>query len=155
MNGRLSLPALAAASLVLAVAGCGSGGYGSSGGGSSSSNASSGSGGQTVSLLADPSGALKFSTSEIKVDSGTKTVTIAMKNPSPVDHGIASGDQKGDVVGKGGTSTITLTGLKDGTYTLFCPVDGHAAAGMKATLVVGSGGGSKSGGSGSGGGYAY
>jgi plastocyanin len=150
---RSSLPALAAATLVLAAAGCGSGGgYGGGGGSATASGDGGGGGGKTVSLSADPGGALKFSTREIKVDSGTKTVTVSLKNPSSVEHAIASGDQKGQLVGKGGTSTITLTGLSDGKYTLFCPVPGHAAAGMKATLVVGSGSG---GGTSSGGRYGY
>ena len=153
MTHRSSLSALAAATLVLAVGGCGSGGgYGGGGGDTTASGGGSGGGGKTVSLTADPGGALKFSTKEIKVDSGTKTVTVSLMNPSSVEHGIASGGQKGEVVGKGGTSTITLTGLKDGKYTLVCPVPGHAAAGMKATLVVGSGSGS---GGSSGGGYNY
>ena len=151
MTHRSSLSALAAATLVLAAAGCGSGGGYGGGGGSSAASGGGGGGGKTVSLSADPGGALKFSKSEIKVDSGTKTVTISLMNPSSVDHGIASGGQKGAVVGKGGTSTITLTGLKDGKYALVCPVPGHAAAGMKATLVVGSG----SGGGSSGGRYNY
>jgi len=155
VNRPLPLPALAAAAtLVLAAAGCGSG-YG--GGGSSSSSASGG--GKTVSLSADPGGALKFDKSKVSVDSGTKTVTVQLKNPTATPHAIASGSQKGQLVSKGGTSSITLTGLKDGTYQLYCPVPGHAAAGMKATLVVGSGGsggsGDSSSGSGGSGGYGY
>ena len=41
----------------------------------------------------------------------------------------------GPIVGSGGTSTFTVT-LKPGTYTFFCEVPGHEAAGMKGTLVV-------------------
>ena len=39
------------------------------------------------------------------------------------------------VVTNGGTSTVTVT-LKPGTYTFYCSVDGHEAAGMKGTLTV-------------------
>ena len=36
----------------------------------------------------------------------------------------------------GGTSVITITDLKPGTYTLYCAVPGHEQAGMKGTLTV-------------------
>jgi uncharacterized cupredoxin-like copper-binding protein len=39
------------------------------------------------------------------------------------------------VVQNGGTSTVSET-LKPGTYTFYCSVDGHEAAGMKGTLTV-------------------
>ena len=44
-------------------------------------------------------------------------------------------DPSGKTVNKGGTSRVTVT-LKKGTYTFYCPVDGHAAAGMKGKLVA-------------------
>ena len=47
-------------------------------------------------------------------------------------HGV---DKDGKRVGRGGTSTITVT-LKKGRYTFYCPVPGHRAAGMKGTLIV-------------------
>ena len=34
------------------------------------------------------------------------------------------------------TSTVSAKGLKKGTYTFYCPVDGHKAAGMKGELTV-------------------
>jgi uncharacterized cupredoxin-like copper-binding protein len=62
-----------------------------------------------------------------------------MTNPSSITHGIAVKgggiNKKGSTVGQGGTSTITVA-LKPGTYQFYCPVDGHAAAGMKGTLTV-------------------
>ena len=36
---------------------------------------------------------------------------------------------------QGGTRTLTLT-LPPGTYTFYCSVPGHEAAGMKGTLTV-------------------
>jgi plastocyanin len=92
-----------------------------------------------VALSADPSGALKFNTNKLSAKSGT--VTVAMKNPasSGVAHGIAvegnGVDQDGKTVQPGGTSTDTVK-LKPGTYTYYCPVPGHKAAGMQGTLVV-------------------
>jgi plastocyanin len=67
------------------------------------------------------------------------SVTLVMANPSGVQHAIAVEghriDKKGKTVGKGGTSRVTVT-LKKGTYTFYCPVDGHKAAGMKGRLIV-------------------
>ena len=42
----------------------------------------------------------------------------------------------GKTVGKGKNSTVTVKGLKKGTYTFYCPVDGHKAAGMKGKLII-------------------
>jgi plastocyanin len=65
-------------------------------------------------------------------------VTFDMPNKSPIDHNIAlkgvSG-AAGKIVPQGQTSTFTAT-LKAGTYTYFCEVPGHEAAGMKGTLTV-------------------
>ena len=67
------------------------------------------------------------------------SVTLVMSNPSGLAHAIAVKghglNKKGKTVSKGGTSRVTVT-LKKGTYTFYCPVDGHAAAGMKGKLVV-------------------
>ena len=66
-------------------------------------------------------------------------VTIMMKNLSALKHDVAikghGVNKKGKIVGKGGTSTVTAT-LKKGKYEFYCSVDGHAAAGMKGTLIV-------------------
>jgi len=62
-----------------------------------------------------------------------------MANPASFSHGVSvSGngvDKDGPVVGTGATSTVTAT-LKKGTYTFFCTVPGHEAAGMKGKLIV-------------------
>jgi plastocyanin len=86
---------------------------------------------------ADPTGQLKFLASKASATAGK--VTIAMLNKSSVPHDIAirSGalNQVGKIVSNGGTSTVSAT-LKPGTYTFYCSVDGHEAAGMKGTLTV-------------------
>jgi plastocyanin len=66
-------------------------------------------------------------------------VTLVMANPSGLPHAVAVKghglNKKGKTVNKGGTSRVTVT-LKKGTYTFYCPVDGHEAGGMKGKLIV-------------------
>lgn len=77
---------------------------------------------------------LKFNVTTIRAKAGR--VTLRMSNPSRFPHAIAiKGKGKGRTVGKGGTSTLTRK-LKKGTYTFYCPVPGHEAAGMKGKLIV-------------------
>lgn len=86
---------------------------------------------------ADPTGQLKFLASSATAKSGK--VTLRMKNASSVPHDIAvkgaGVNQIGAVVSGGGTSTVSVN-LKPGTYTFYCSVDGHEAAGMKGVLKV-------------------
>src|SRR5437763_15425528 len=86
---------------------------------------------------ADPNGQLKFLASSASATAGK--VTLRMKNASSVPHDIAVQggglNQVGTVVSNGGTSTVSVS-LKPGTYTFYCSVDGHEAAGMKGTLTV-------------------
>jgi len=92
---------------------------------------------QIVKLSAVP-GQLKFNTKTLKAKAGL--IEIEMTNPSNsgIAHGIAvqsHGEGKPYPDNPGHTATLTVT-LKKGTYTFFCPVPGHEAAGMKGTLVV-------------------
>jgi cytochrome c oxidase subunit 2 len=89
-----------------------------------------------ISAAAD--GSLAYDVTELEAEAGT--VTITMANPSAVPHNVAikgnGVDVKGEVVVQGGTSTASAE-LEPGTYTFYCSVPGHEAAGMKGTLVVG------------------
>ncbi len=62
-----------------------------------------------------------------------------MTNPSSVPHDIAiTGNGVsviGPIVSSGAKSTVTAD-LKPGTYTFYCSVDAHRAAGMQETLTV-------------------
>jgi len=88
---------------------------------------------------ADPTGQLAYVTKQATGKPGA--VTIKMKNMSGTAHNIAlQSGTSGPVLG---ASPIVSTGvgqlhatLKPGTYTYFCQVDGHRAAGMLGTLVV-------------------
>ena len=147
---------LAAACAVLLVAGCGSSSKKSSSTQAAtpttqtpttttaptkttpSTGGASAQSGSTLMLSADPSGQLKFDKTSLKAKAGT--VTLEMVNPSSVPHAIGvkgNGiDKDGPVASSPGTSSKITVKLKPGTYTFYCPVDGHQQAGMKGTLTV-------------------
>jgi plastocyanin len=123
----------------LVVAGCGSSNKSSSSTAAATSSAPAAApsgGGQTLNISADPS-ALKYNVSSLSGKAGT--VTIKMKNPGGLSHDVSikgnGVSKQGNIVGQGGTSTVSAD-LKAGTYEFYCSVDGHEAAGMKGTLTV-------------------
>ncbi len=90
-------------------------------------------------LEANPAGQLAYTTNKALASAGP--VTISMKNMSGVTHNVAvQTGTSGPVLGATplqakGTASITVN-LKPGTYTFFCQVSGHRAAGMVGTLTV-------------------
>jgi mono/diheme cytochrome c family protein len=106
-------------------------------GGNPNANKTAKESGGKLSLDADPTGALAFSAGKAIATAGS--LQLVMRNPSSLQHDIAvqgnGVNQKGPVVGKGGTSTVRVT-LRAGNYTFLCTVPGHAAGGMKGTLTV-------------------
>jgi plastocyanin len=136
------LIALVLAAGVLAAAGCGgddddSGSSGSGGGtGTESGGGSSSSGGgETLTVTADPGGAISWDKSELNAKAGS--VTLKLVNQSDVPHAI-------EVEGNGvEEETETVTGkdaeltvdLKAGEYEYYCPVGNHRDT-MKGTLTV-------------------
>jgi plastocyanin len=93
---------------------------------------------QTLTLSADPSGALKFSTTALSAKAGN--VKIVMHNPAPVPHNISIQgpggiNKQGPTVSKNGDSQVQAI-LKPGSYTFYCAVPGHRQAGMQGTLTV-------------------
>jgi plastocyanin len=94
-------------------------------------------GGETLAFSAPQDGSLKFDQSDMTAKAGKVTVTF--NNPSSVPHAV-------EIEGNGvEAETETVTGseappievdLTPGTYTFYCPVGGHEAAGMKGTLTV-------------------
>jgi plastocyanin len=138
----------AVVALSLSAAGCGSGD-------SSSSTASD----QALKLAADPQGGLSFDQSKLSAKPGTVTIDLDNPKSSGTTHGIGvkgnGVDKDGPSVTAGKSSSVTVD-LNAGTYTFYCPVPGHADAGMKGTLTVSAGGGAGSnGGSDSSGGGGY
>ncbi len=62
-----------------------------------------------------------------------------LTNASPIPHDIAikggGGKAGGPTATSGGRSTVETT-LQPGTYTFYCTIPGHEAAGMRGTLTV-------------------
>ena len=92
--------------------------------------------GETLQLAADPS-ALAFDATSLTSKSGE--VTIDFDNPSAIEHDVAIKQGSKEIaaserVTEGKTSVSAE--LTPGSYTFFCSVPGHAAAGMEGTLTV-------------------
>jgi plastocyanin len=119
----------------LAVVGAGCGGNGNSGSSATSTPASSGGGGETLTVTADPAGAISWDKTSLSAKAGK--VTLKLVNQSNTPHAI-------EVEGKGvQDKTDTITGgegevtvdLKPGSYKYFCPVGQHRQT-MNGTLTV-------------------
>src|SRR3954463_12685842 len=91
----------------------------------------------TLQIDADPTGQLAYVSNKATGTPGP--VTFKMQNKASVPHDLAV--QGPGVQGKtpvqqgGGTGEFKAT-LKAGTYTYYCTVDGHRAAGMTGKIVV-------------------
>ena len=112
---------------VAAMVACGGGG------GSSSSGAPAGS---TTFHQVD----FQFKPKTMSVAHGK--VVFFLVNDGPSAHDMVIADSSGQSVARsslvqpGDTSTFTIDNLAAGTYTVFCDVPGHRAAGMEGTLTV-------------------
>jgi uncharacterized cupredoxin-like copper-binding protein len=111
---------------------------GSESGGAGASESEAGGGGSTLSLETDPGGQIAYTTKKASVKAGK--VTVAFKNPQPLQHDVAIEGPNGEKVGKTQliteSATSTTVNLKPGTYTFYCTVPGHREAGMEGTLTV-------------------
>jgi nitrite reductase (NO-forming) len=79
---------------------------------------------------------LALSPSEATVAEGG-SIDVTNHGAIPHDLAIKGTSFKTAMLSGGEHATLQLDGLAAGTYTMFCDVPGHEAAGMKATLVVG------------------
>ncbi len=90
----------------------------------------------TLQLTADKA-QLKYDKTSLEAPAGK--VTIDLTNPSPIPHDVAikgnGVEAKSKVIQNGDKTSVTAK-LKPGTYTFYCTVPGHEAAGMKGTLTV-------------------
>jgi uncharacterized cupredoxin-like copper-binding protein len=77
---------------------------------------------------------------------GTGTYEFNVTNNGKIAHaleleGNGVEEKTGDIQ-PGAAATLRVTLDKDGSYELYCPIDGHRSQGMHATVNVGSGSGS-------------
>lgn len=86
-------------------------------------------------IPADPGGQLAYASTKATAPAGP--IEVDMPNESGVPHDIViDGVGKGEVVQDGGVSTFSGTLDAGQTYTFYCSVDGHRAAGMEGELSV-------------------
>lgn len=88
----------------------------------------------------------QVSLSEFKIDPATITVSpggaVSVTNNGKLKHNLTvkGTSFKTKDLNPGESATLSLKGLKDGTYTMICAIAGHEQAGMKGTLTLGSAG---------------
>jgi uncharacterized cupredoxin-like copper-binding protein len=125
------------AGLVVVLAGCG----GSSGGSTTAAAPSGGSGGggQTIQVK---EAEYKLTPSSLTVAKPGK-VTFEVTNAGQIDHALeveGNGvEEETEPISPGSSAKLTVDLSKNGTYEVYCPIDGHRANGMEAKLVVGGG----------------
>lgn len=114
------------------------------GGGAATTTTGGGGGGggggaaETLKLSADPS-QIAYETDSLSAKAGS--VTIDFDNPNDaLPHDVCV-ESDGEDLGcsetvTGDSSTLDLNDLKAGSYTFYCSVDAHRAAGMEGTLQV-------------------
>jgi hypothetical protein len=75
-----------------------------------------------------------------KLKAGTVTLVVANKGKLPHALAIAGPglSKKTAMLAPGKTAKLTVT-LKDGSYSLWCPVGNHASLGMRLTAKIGTG----------------
>jgi plastocyanin len=133
---RRALPLLLVlAASVLAFSACG-GGSESSSTTPAATGGGGGGGGSTVQISADPSGALKFEQTDVSATAGSITIDFTNMSSLPHDVRIEGNGASGGTDQITDSSTRATVDLEPGTYTFFCSVDGHRAAGMEGTLTV-------------------
>ena len=131
---RVALLALFA---VLALAACGS------------SSSESGTTGQAAAGQAIAIGETeyKLDPSSVQVDQAG-TVTFRVTNNGTMDHALEVDGQgleeETETIKPGESAELAVDLSKEGSYEIYCPIDGHRDSGMEGTLTVGAsmGGGS-------------
>jgi uncharacterized cupredoxin-like copper-binding protein len=107
-------------------------------GGSSSKSSQSGTISRTIRISEK-----EFSLTPAKVSvSGPGTYAFKAVNNGTTAHALeieGNGvEQKTAEIQPRSTATLQVTFSKDGSYEMYCPIDGHKQQGMKGTVVVGN-----------------
>jgi plastocyanin len=127
---------LVLAASVLALSACGGGSSSSSTTPAATGAGGGGGGSSTVKISADPSGALKYEQTDVSATAGSITIDFTNMSSLPHDVTIEGNGASGATDQITDSTTSTTVDLEPGTYTFFCSVDGHRAAGMEGTLTV-------------------
>ena len=61
---------------------------------------------------------------------------ITIENKGAMDHDLRIENEKSALIAPGKKGDLQLKSLAPGTYTMYCDVPGHRAAGMEGTIVV-------------------
>jgi len=134
---RRAMPLLLVlAASVLALSACGGGSSSSSTTPATTGGGGGGGGSSTVNISADPSGALKYEQTDVSASAGSITIDFTNMSSLPHDVTIEGNGASGATDQITNSTTSTTVDLEPGTYTFFCSVDGHRAAGMEGTLTV-------------------
>jgi uncharacterized cupredoxin-like copper-binding protein len=80
--------------------------------------------------------AFEFKYTFSKKTVGKGSVKFTIKNTGHLSHDLKINGKKSTLVKPGKSTTLTVKFAKAGKYKFLCTVSGHAAAGMKGTLIV-------------------
>ena len=82
---------------------------------------------------------LSFDRSELSASAGSVTVTLENPSGNQLPHAIeiegGGVEEETATIEPGGRASVTVD-LRPGSYTFYCPVGDHRAAGMEGTLTV-------------------
>jgi plastocyanin len=116
-------------SVALLAAGCGDDEDEGGGGGG-------GGGGGSLTLTADPGGAISWEPGSLSASAGS--VTIKLVNQSDIPHAVeveGNGVEEESETVTAADTELTVD-LEPGEYTYYCPVGDHRPKGMEGTLTV-------------------
>jgi plastocyanin len=134
----LAVGAIAALGLAACGGGDDSGGSTAASTPATTTTAAGGGGGSTVNISTPTGSTLAYEQSNVSAKAGR--VTVAFNNQQAQPHDVVVQDSSGSQLGKtdliSSSQATTTVELQPGTYTFFCDVPGHEAAGMKGTLTV-------------------
>ena len=124
-------------SAILLVAALALGGLGACGGGGTSQKCQA-----LVDTKTVTGGAITVCASDIKFDVATiraqpGPLKVTLENDGAIYHTLKIANTNLDLKANGGKTVSGTVTLSKGTYPFDCTVPGHAAAGMKGTIVVG------------------
>jgi uncharacterized cupredoxin-like copper-binding protein len=130
---RLALASLFALAAAVALAGCGSG----------SNEAATTAQAGAAQTIAIGESEFKLDPSSVHVDQ-SGNVTFRVTNNGKVDHALEiegqGVEEETETIKPGESAELTVDLSADGSYEIYCPVDGHRDLGMDGTLTVGAGG---------------